>query len=1004
MASGTSASVIRHVATLLDTGSLTGLPDSQLLDRFIAGRDAAGEAAFAALVARHGPMVLKICRDLLADRHHAEDAFQAVFLVLAQKAPSLRDPDLLPNWLYGVAIHTSRSVKRRLSRPGVHEEPGSFEHTSSNGSAPSAEELLARSEHAELLHAEIERLPQAFRLPVVLCYLEGLTIHEAAKRLRCSHGTVRSRMARARQKLKRALIRCGIVMPATAITAALSTRTAPAAVSASLCDATTRHALSFVAGQSAGPITLASDLAHEALRTMFYQKLKVLALATLLLGTLTASAVFLGAAFAKSNDPTASPPAAAQPPNLKSKIQNLKSPTGRMFVAGRVLDPRGKPVPGATVMLHARNFNRPLPTIPGVLRNRLLPLGDARTNASGQFRIEAPRTSSFQYFGDLCAVAHAPGHGTAWADLDVDADEPSADITLRPEQIIQGRLLDLQGAPVPDVTVSVRSISRNLPPSPIPGRSSFQGVDYRQAQPNELPAWPKSVKTSREGRFTLRGVGRDLRVRLSFLHPRFAPHQTEIVTDGTSESQSLSATLVPAQIITGRVTDADTGKGVPRARLDVGSHQGKRVVLSEFETDAEGRFRITPPFTDGRFGVTAYPPQGQPYLTAASRSVEWPKAALEQSLDLALPRGVSIRGKVTEKSSGKPVPGAIVRFAARPTRRHSFLMRVESTGVSMPTSTAADGSFQLGAEPAPGYLLVKGPTEDYVSEVMGERLFQNGGPGGTRIYTHASVALDLKPGVDANEIHLALRRGLTVTGQVVAPDGQPAQDAWIISRIILDPVAFTDTEWLGRIHGNVHNGRFELHGLDPDVETPVYFLDPRRKLGAMVNLSAKSIALMTLANRAGRAGAPGSTIDFSADSMVRGPIRVRLEPCGAAEARLVDPDGKPLEAPIHYMVITLVVTPGPTWSRAPDQAPLLLADEARLNEVDPINYEYDRINNTFRWALDPDGRVTLPCLIPGATYRIIDYTLRRQVGAQVRKEFTVKPGEILDLGDVVVGK
>src|SRR5947209_5814519 len=119
MAHAASQSAARQIESLFDGGSVAGLSDGQLLERFIHRRDAAGEAAFAALVARHGPMVLHVCRQLLADRHHAEDAFQAVFLVLARRARSLRDPDLLGNWLYGVALRTAR--KEGSARPAAQE-------------------------------------------------------------------------------------------------------------------------------------------------------------------------------------------------------------------------------------------------------------------------------------------------------------------------------------------------------------------------------------------------------------------------------------------------------------------------------------------------------------------------------------------------------------------------------------------------------------------------------------------------------------------------------------------------------------------------------------------------------------------------------------------------------------------------------------------------------------------------------------------------------------------
>ncbi len=176
-----------------------------------------GEAAFAALVARHGPMVLHVCRQLLGDRHHAEDAFQAVFLVLARKARSIRDPDLLGNWLYGVALRTARKARGQLARRRKNEEGDAMRRSGSGPGVPTeptvqpAEHPVLAREQAEVLYREIDRLPGPFRLPVVLCYFEGLTLDEAARGLRCPAGTVRSRLARACDKLRRGLTRRGVV-------------------------------------------------------------------------------------------------------------------------------------------------------------------------------------------------------------------------------------------------------------------------------------------------------------------------------------------------------------------------------------------------------------------------------------------------------------------------------------------------------------------------------------------------------------------------------------------------------------------------------------------------------------------------------------------------------------------------------------------------------------------------------------------------------------------------
>jgi RNA polymerase sigma factor (sigma-70 family) len=190
-------------------------------------------------------MVLHVCRQLLADPHLAEDAFQATFLVLARRARSLRDPDLLGNWLYGVALRTARCAKLQLARWRKHEERLAMRRSDPGSSTlaepmvePAEQSAIAR-EQAEALHEEIQRLPRAFRLPVVLCYLEGLTVEEAARRLGAPHGTVRSRLARAREKLRRGLTRRGVALSG----AALSPRAASASISSPLCAMTTRAAV-----------------------------------------------------------------------------------------------------------------------------------------------------------------------------------------------------------------------------------------------------------------------------------------------------------------------------------------------------------------------------------------------------------------------------------------------------------------------------------------------------------------------------------------------------------------------------------------------------------------------------------------------------------------------------------------------------------------------------------------------------------------------------------------
>jgi len=255
---------------------------------------------------------------------------------------------------------------------------------------------------------------------------------------------------------------------------------------------------------------------------------------------------------------------------------------------------------------------------------------------------------------------------------------------------------------------------------------------------------------------------------------------------------------------------------------------------------------------------------------------------------------------------------------------------------------------------------------------IGERIVDEGLPGGTRFYAHAYVFLDLKAGSETQEVNVALQRGATVKGCAVAPDGHPVENALVFSRIILKSPFGTWKVWLSRDRESVRHGRFELHGLDTDTEVPVFFLEPKHKLGATVNFS-------------GKLGAAG-------------PVTVRLEPCGAARARLVNPGGRPVVTRLLPRMARMLVTPGPPFSLAKEKEGHVFADEGALDQIDPLNYGNGLMS-------DAEGRIKLPVLIPGATYRIVDITTTRDpAGPQLRREFTVKPGETLDLGDILIEK
>ena len=260
---------------LLEAGSVAGLADGTLLERFLARRDEVAEVAFATLVARHGPMVRRVCRRLLVDPNDAEDAFQATFLVLARRAGAIRRPERLSSWLYGTAHRVSKKHKVQSARRRKHEAGAAREESS-----PVAD--LGRSVGAEAVLEEVARLPESYKAAVVLCELEGLTQAEAALLLGRSERTVSRHLIRARSLLRIRLTRRGLAPTATWLTSVLAADSASAAVTETIVDATARAAMRFASGVSTAGAVPASAviLAEGVIQAMLWTKLKGIAVAS----------------------------------------------------------------------------------------------------------------------------------------------------------------------------------------------------------------------------------------------------------------------------------------------------------------------------------------------------------------------------------------------------------------------------------------------------------------------------------------------------------------------------------------------------------------------------------------------------------------------------------------------------------------------------------------------------------------------------------------------------
>ena len=343
---------VRALGTLFRDGTSVGLDDRALLERFDCRRD---EAAFAAIVLRHGPMVLRTCRASVGNRAEADDAFQATFLVLARRAGALQARDTVGPWLHAVALRVCREARRASARRHRHERAPA---AATSDIDPSRVEAQAEQlELAALVHEEVGRLPEPQRAAVVLCDLEGCSHEEAAARLGWPVGTLKSRQARARDRLRTRLARRGLG-PASGIASAMAGGPASAAVSMKMADALARSAIAHVSGQAfAGMVpsaALATDLIRKTLMLNLSRMAAAVALAVGLGG--------LGFGMIAGNGIDANAPleaprlnASAPTPSVSDDAPDTpEAPAwppfeGEAEIKGRVVDAQGQPVAGVRV-------------------------------------------------------------------------------------------------------------------------------------------------------------------------------------------------------------------------------------------------------------------------------------------------------------------------------------------------------------------------------------------------------------------------------------------------------------------------------------------------------------------------------------------------------------------------------------------------------------------------------------------------------------------------------
>jgi RNA polymerase sigma factor (sigma-70 family) len=338
MATSQIGGVIQHLRRALLLGDGLGLTDGQLLEEYLSRQE---EAALAVLVRRHGPMVWGVCRRVLRNYHDAEDAFQATFLVLVRRAASIVPPEKVANWLYGVAHQTAlkaraTAAKRKERERQVTEMPET-----------AAAEPDRWQEVRPVLDQELSRLPEKYRLVMVLCDLEGKTRREAACQLGVPEGTIAGWLARARRMLAKRFGRRGLVFSAGVLATVISHHAASAAVPAPVLASTMKAATLFAAGQAAASGVISAEVAaltEGVLKSMVLSKAKLALCVALVIGLLVGGWGVYGTRAADRGKPPAArtgKPAKDAPANKKKEgkfatgpapVQVLASIKGKKLV------------------------------------------------------------------------------------------------------------------------------------------------------------------------------------------------------------------------------------------------------------------------------------------------------------------------------------------------------------------------------------------------------------------------------------------------------------------------------------------------------------------------------------------------------------------------------------------------------------------------------------------------------------------------------------------------
>jgi RNA polymerase sigma factor (sigma-70 family) len=933
--------VLRHIRNVALARGTRELTDQQLLQRFAAQQDA---DAFAALMQRYGQLVWSVCRHVLRHDHDAEDAFQATFLVLARNSASIRKHEALASWLHGTAYRVALRARRDAAIRRSHE---------SRGQSMPADKPLPEKDLREalaMLDEEVQGLAPRQRAAFVLCALEGKSLAEAAHQLGWKQGTVSGTLARARQQLERRLTRRGVTLTAVLSAVVLGRQVAAAALPAGLAHATTQAALLYAAGKTPAA-TLASAaaaaLAEGVIKTMFLTKLKVATLLVLAVGVagLLTRQVLVAQPFAAQ----AAAPLQASAPDTKPPEPDRKDhapPAGpgakadeALEVKGQVQGPDGKPCAGADLFLWTN-----------AVKNKADMPVRATTGSDGRFRITVAKADRDR---DAKLVARAKGHGPDWVEL--AGLDKGGEVTLRlakDDVAIDGRVIDLEGQPVAGATIEVGRLEQSEMKAWIEtAKKGVSGHQERELASIALDG-PTTVTTGKDGRFRLTGFGRErvvlLRLRGDNIeHCVFWVVMRDKPVPGLrggpygTYSATFTHHALPSKPIVGTVRDKATGK--PLAGIAVVSSMYNNRWT---KTDDKGKYRIVGAAKHERYSVSA---GSAPYLNCTKMDIADTAGLEPLTVDFELERGVAIKGRLTDKTTGQPVRGwmGYIPLADNPHLKDFSELGKLQIIASDEAQAKADGYFTVTAIPGPGVLVARADDEDrfVAAEVEGIKLAQ------PIILDGYHAVIPVNPSEkDPKSLHcdIALVPGRDVTGTVVGPEGRPLPGAHAAG-------LGATPKFFNRSDGKLAAASFTVRGLKPKKSRTVLLIHAEKQLAKLLTV---------------RPDEPES-------------LTVRLEPLGELTGRVVAADGKPLaglKVSVHL-------------SFKPENYKNLPAD-LRFNS-EPWSKLINREVTT-----DGDGKFRIEGLVPGVRYLLNVSKETEFLGACTLDDLTVEAGKTKDLGEL----